>query len=114
MPLSPLSGSSLVDVFNQIIQNRSYPPGTLPWYLQKEGDAVYAGFVRQVDLDEGGLKSLVQALHPTPAVCGFPKQTVQNFIQSNEGYNREFYTGFLGELNLTETAYVRIIFFKYP
>ena len=76
--------------------------------LVSEPETIQAGklahlksrIIAEVDLDEGGLKSLVQALHPTPAVCGFPKQTVQNFIQSNEGYNREFYTGFLGELNL--------------
>jgi isochorismate synthase len=46
------------------------------------------------------LKQLVDALHPTPAVCGTPKDVAQNFILKNEAYDREFYTGFLGELNL--------------
>ena len=46
------------------------------------------------------LKSIIEALHPTPAVCGFPKKKAKAFILNNEGYNREFYTGFLGELNL--------------
>ena len=46
------------------------------------------------------LKSIIEALHPTPAVCGFPKKKAKVFILNNEGYNREFYTGFLGELNL--------------
>ncbi|WP_411766893.1 chorismate-binding protein [Winogradskyella sp. A3E31] len=46
------------------------------------------------------LKSIINALHPTPAVCGFPKDATQQFISSKENYNREFYTGFLGELNL--------------
>lgn len=49
------------------------------------------------------LKSIIEALHPTPAVCGFPKQKAKDFILQNEGYNREFYTGFLGELNLKVT-----------
>lgn len=46
------------------------------------------------------LKSIITALHPTPAVCGFPKQKAKDFILENENYNREFYTGFLGELNI--------------
>ena len=32
-----------------------------------------------------------------------PKEISKEFILSNEGYDREFYTGFLGELNLTNT-----------
>ncbi|MDP5082229.1 MAG: chorismate-binding protein [Winogradskyella sp.] len=49
------------------------------------------------------LKSIIEALHPTPAVCGFPKQKAKDFILQNERYNREFYTGFLGELNLKQS-----------
>lgn len=47
-----------------------------------------------------GVNALVTALHPTPAVCGLPKQKAKEFIISEEGYDREFYTGYLGELNL--------------
>lgn len=46
------------------------------------------------------LKTLIKALHPTPAVCGLPRNLAKDFINQNENYNREFYTGFLGELNL--------------
>jgi isochorismate synthase len=42
---------------------------------------------------------VLRAIHPTPAVCGTPLNTVKNFIQKNEYYDRSFYTGFLGELN---------------
>lgn len=45
------------------------------------------------------LKNIIQILHPTPAVCGFPKENAKKFIFENENYNREFYAGFLGELN---------------
>jgi isochorismate synthase len=48
------------------------------------------------------LKAIIEALHPTPAVCGFPKEGAKNFILKNENYAREFYTGFLGELNLKQ------------
>lgn len=39
---------------------------------------------------------LVINLHPTPAVCGLPTEAALAFIQSKEGYDREFYTGFVG------------------
>jgi len=45
----------------------------------------------------------ISAIHPTPAVCGLPKGPAKKFILENENYNREFYTGFLGELNLKKT-----------
>ena len=45
------------------------------------------------------LKDVINSLHPTPAVCGLPKMEAKHFILSNENYKREFYTGFLGELN---------------
>jgi len=48
------------------------------------------------------LKEIIEALHPTPAVCGLPKQEAKDFILANENYNRDYYTGFLGELNLNE------------
>lgn len=49
--------------------------------------------------ENSNLKQVVTALHPTPAVCGLPEDKTMNFIIENEGYNREYYTGFLGELN---------------
>ncbi|MUU76964.1 chorismate-binding protein [Winogradskyella endarachnes] len=54
--------------------------------------------------DDSDLKSILEALHPTPAVCGFPKANAKDFILEKENYNRDFYTGFLGELNLKEST----------
>ncbi len=48
----------------------------------------------------GDIEYLVKVLHPTPAVCGMPKDKATDFINNNEGYSREFYSGFLGELNM--------------
>lgn len=49
------------------------------------------------------LKPILEALHPTPAVCGFPKDKAKAYIIENEGYPREFYAGFMGELHFKET-----------
>ncbi|UYW02362.1 isochorismate synthase [Flavobacterium agricola] len=43
--------------------------------------------------------NVLTALHPTPALCGYPKQEAKKFILSHENYDREFYAGFLGELH---------------
>lgn len=45
------------------------------------------------------LKEIISDLHPTPAVCGFLKLKAKQFILKHEHYNREFYAGYLGELN---------------
>lgn len=42
---------------------------------------------------------LIQALHPTPAVCGIPTDKARDFLLANEGYSRRYYSGYLGELN---------------
>ncbi len=52
--------------------------------------------------EKSTLKELIRALHPTPAVCGLPRDIAKEFILKNENYNRSFYTGFLGEINLDD------------
>ncbi len=52
---------------------------------------------------DASITSIIRALHPTPAVCGYPTQAATKFILENEGYDRTYYTGFLGELNLEGT-----------
>jgi len=50
-------------------------------------------------IEKGSLARTIDALHPTPAVCGLPMHTTKKFILANENYDRAYYTGFLGELN---------------
>jgi len=45
------------------------------------------------------LGNLLQQLHPTPAVCGLPKEEAYRFILAEEGYDREYYSGFTGYLS---------------
>ncbi len=47
------------------------------------------------------LEALIDALHPTPAVCGLPKADAYRFIERYENHDREYYTGYLGELQPT-------------
>ena len=38
----------------------------------------------------------VSILHPTSAVCGFPRHKARAFIEEHENFNRELYTGYIG------------------
>jgi len=69
-------------------------------YTIKAGNLLHIKTDIEGVLDENSdLKQLITVLHPTPAVCGFPKFEAKKFILENENYNREYYSGFLGELN---------------
>lgn len=50
------------------------------------------------------LPQLIDLLHPTSAVCGLPKAEAKQFILDNEGYDRKYYTGYLGEISPTGTS----------
>jgi isochorismate synthase len=63
------------------------------WHLKTEIKAK----VENADLDK-----IIKALHPTSAVCGMPKEEANAFIQEHESYDRAYYSGFLGELNVKE------------
>ena len=48
------------------------------------------------------LGMLLDKLHPTPAVCGIPKDFTYNYILENEHYDREYYSGFQGKISSKE------------
>lgn len=50
--------------------------------------------------DSKVLSDIIDALHPTPAVCGLPKDKAKDFLLQHEGYDREYYSGYLGEINM--------------
>ena len=43
---------------------------------------------------------MLDLLHPTSAVCGMPKEPSMDFLMKNEGFDREYFTGFLGPVNI--------------
>jgi isochorismate synthase len=57
-----------------------------------------------VDLKQTGFPQLgsmmLNLLHPTSAVCGVPLEKAQTFLTEHEGYDRSFFTGFLGPVNI--------------
>jgi isochorismate synthase len=43
---------------------------------------------------------MLDLLHPTSAVCGMPRKQAHEFLQENEGFDRSFFAGFLGPVNI--------------
>ena len=43
---------------------------------------------------------MLALLHPTSAVCGMPLNTSKQFLLDKEQYEREFFTGFVGPINM--------------
>jgi isochorismate synthase len=49
---------------------------------------------------------MLDLLHPTSAVCGMPLDRALKFLKKNEGYDREFYAGYLGPVNFHRDTHV--------
>lgn len=49
--------------------------------------------------DPSKIGDVLDLLHPSPAINGFPKDEAFQFIQRNERYNRKYYSGFIGYLD---------------
>ncbi len=49
---------------------------------------------------------MLELLHPTSAVCGMPKAAALDFILKEEHYDRQFYSGFLGPVNIDQASHI--------
>jgi isochorismate synthase len=49
---------------------------------------------------------MLKLLHPTSAVCGMPMDSSYKFLEANESYNREFYSGYLGPVNIENESHL--------
>lgn len=48
--------------------------------------------------DTDCLGEVLDALFPTPAICGIPKEETRQYILDHESINRKYYSGFVGPL----------------
>ena len=51
---------------------------------------------------------MLRLLHPTSAVGGMPKAAALEFLRRHEGYDRAYYSGFLGPVNVTAPGVARL------
>ncbi len=50
--------------------------------------------------------TMLRLLHPTSAVCGMPKEAALDFLQAHERYDRAFFSGYLGPVNVAEETHM--------
>lgn len=71
------------------------------------GNVMHLKTTYAVDMKETNFPQLgsvmLQLIHPTSAVCGMPLEESLAFLKANEGYDREFYAGYLGPVNVSNT-----------
>ena len=61
--------------------------------------------IKEVNFPQLGTVML-ELLHPTSAVCGMPKVPALLIIAEQELHDREFYSGFLGPVNMQEESHL--------
>jgi len=70
----------------------------------RAGNLVHLRTDYKVNLSEVNFPQLgsvmLKLLHPTSAVCGMPKESAAAFLKTYEKYDREFYSGYLGPVNM--------------
>lgn len=70
-------------------------------YVKKAGNLLHlrTDFTLDFARLNGRLWDFIDAMHPTPAVAGQPKEDAISFIKKLEPHDRDYYTGFLGPLS---------------
>ena len=59
----------------------------------------------QMRSGDNSLSDIVNVLHPTPAVCGFPTALARDFILKEEPNPRSLYTGYIGPKTAESASY---------
>jgi isochorismate synthase len=66
----------------------------------------------RVDMKATGFPQLgsvmLDLLHPTSAVCGMPRKEAHDFLQANEDFDRSFFAGFIGPVNIQEETSIYV------
>jgi len=80
----------------QII-NKSEP------YTSRAGAMAHLKQRFEFKINKTQLPKFVNELHPTPAVCGLPKENALDLIYKTEPYDRQYYAGYLGMVEENDT-----------
>ncbi len=68
------------------------------------GDLLHLKSDFKIDMQATGFPELgsimLNLLHPTSAVCGMPRKEAHDFLREFEDFDRSFYAGFIGPVNI--------------
>ncbi|ARN77442.1 hypothetical protein BST97_05275 [Nonlabens spongiae] len=71
----------------------------------RSGDLIHLKTEISAAAKQDQISSILSDLHPTPAVCGLPKDVALDLILEHENYDRAFYTGYFGIISPKESDY---------
>lgn len=116
-----LAGTKKIDDHSTWGEKELIEQGIVTQFLRKEVQAFAGSSIDESEVFErfaGPVKHLcsnlefdllgspidfITRIHPTPAVCGQPRDAALQLIQDSEPHERLFYAGIIGELNRNRT-----------
>ncbi|MBP2616485.1 chorismate-binding protein [Chryseobacterium jejuense] len=86
-PVTTYIQNILKNYSDQVVQSETYD--------HVSGNIKHLRTDFKTTIEPNDLDSLIQDLHPTPAVCGIPKDFCNENIRKYEKFPREFYAGYI-------------------
>lgn len=83
-------------IFEKIKSNNLAIINRSKTYTSQAGAMAHLKQRFEFKITKSQLPQFIQDLHPTPAVCGLPKEKALDLIYKIEPYDREYYAGYLG------------------
>lgn len=93
----------VADHISRVLDSNQQLPYISTSYEKPHGEVKHLCTEYQFNAPANLLKSLVDSLHPTPAVIGYPVKQAIKAIESYETHDRLCYTGLINIFNPTET-----------
>ncbi|QOW11791.1 hypothetical protein Q73A0000_16185 [Kaistella flava (ex Peng et al. 2021)] len=85
----------VTDYIANILKDYSVEINQSETYDHPSGNIKHLRTDFKAKIDREDLEKVISELHPTPAVCGFPKEFCRNAISEFENYSRSFYAGYI-------------------
>jgi len=83
-------------IFDKIKNNNLEILNRSKTYTSQAGVMAHLKQKFEIKITKSDLPKFIRDLHPTPAVCGLPKEKSLDIIYKTEPYDREYYAGYLG------------------
>lgn len=88
---------TVTDYITEVLHRHGLNPSVSPRYTVAAGNVEHlCNSINSKHIPSQNLNNLLKELAPTPAVCGFPKNTALKLIDKLEDFPRECYGGFCG------------------
>ena len=85
----------VTDYISAILKDYSAEVKQSETYEHPSGNIKHLRTDFKAQIQRSDLEKIISELHPTPAVCGFPKEFCQNAIAEFEDHSRSYYAGYI-------------------